>query len=371
MTFSGRCAAICAGFVLSIGCLTAPALAQNAPPFDVRAKTIPSTAVIDSWVDTQVRDMMSGDREKAVTGRTALSLQGTPNDKSERFLEVYGKAIGTKLMPLAGSPDAHVRLNAAMVAGRVADMGVTADVIPLVVKFIGDDSPAISLYGLRAASNLLPRALGGNGVQGADTLVPAIQAAVKRHATSEAIAAEAYQAMIRVLNAPNSQLPPNIVTAATPRVIEGVLQLMEQRAPLFGTGEIAEPAAEAPAIAFLAKTTSWAAMNQQTQTRAVRAILAIANGAVKELEAESNRKPNPIRSRLQAIQNLLKSSVGQSLSVIANQVKNPALATETDRLRNLNSLSPPAQWEVAIQEISAAFSKALNLNSAPASQPAK
>jgi hypothetical protein len=371
MTLSGRCAAFCAGFVLSMGCLTAPSLAQSAPPFDPTAETIPSTAVIDSWVDTQVKEFSSGDRDKVVAARQALSLPNSTGKKSERFLQVYGKAVGTKLLPVANSNDAHARLNAAMVAGRVADMGATGEIIPLIVEFINDESAGVSLYGIRGSASLIPRALAAPNTPGADTIVPAIAGAVKRHATSEAIAAESYQALIRVLNTNNNGLPPNVVTAATPRVIEGLLQLLEQRVSAFGAGDVVEPYAEGPAVVFLAKTSSWAAMSEQTRTRTVKTLVDLANGGVGELAAENNRKPTPNRARLQAIQRLLKEAIGQSLTVIANQVKNPALATEQDRLKNLNILSAQAQWEQAIAEITAAYSKAFKINSAPASQPAK
>jgi hypothetical protein len=372
MTLSGRCAKFCAGFVLTVGCMTAPAMAQNAPPFDTTAQQIPSTAVIDSWVDAQVKDMASGERDKVVAARNALSLPGTPNDKSNRFVEVYGKAVGAKLLGIAGGTDAHARLNAAIVAGRVADMGATSDIIPLVVKLIGDDSPGVALYGIRASSSMLPRAL-GEKVVGSETLVPAIAAAMKRHSKSEAIVSEAYMSLIRVLSANNlaAQLPPNTVTAATPRIIDGLLLLMQQRLPAFGSGELVEPMAESTAIVFLAKTSSWAAMNPQTQLQTVKTLLAVANGAVKELEVEFNRKPTPNRQRLTSLQRLLKEAVGQSLSVIGAQVKNPALTAEAEKLKAFNSLTPPAQWELAVKEITSAFSKAFNTDAAPVSQPAK
>jgi hypothetical protein len=372
MTLSGRSAAICAGFVLALGCMTAPALAQNAPPFDVTAQNYPSTVVIDSWVDAQAKDLASGDRDKVVAARQALSLTGSAPNKSAAFLQIYGKAINAKLMPVAEGRDAHAKLNAAMVANRVADMGSTAEVIPLVVRLIGDDSAGVALYGVRAASSMIPKALADTNRPGRDRLVPALLGAMKKHADSEAVVAECYQAMVRVLAAggQNAQLPQNVVVAATPPVIEGLVQLLEQRAPAFGAGDIVEPMAEGPAISFLARPASWAAMNPQTQARAVKVILAIANGAVKELEFENNRKPTQSRVRIQAIQALLKTPIAQSLSVIASQVQNPTLNAEVDKLKALGVLSPPAAWEVAVSGVTKAYSTAFKLNG-PATQPAK
>lgn len=360
MTFSGRCAALCAGILITLGGMTAPARAQSDLKIDTTSPS-PSAAVIESWVDTQAKDLTSGDRDKVVLARQALMLPNTPAEKSPKFIEIYAKTVGDKLGPIAGSSDAHARLNSAMVVGKVAEMGATAEIIPLVVKFIGDESPAVSMYGIRAASSILPRTFADKKIAGGETIMPAIMAAVKKHGASEAVIGEAYQSPIRVLS--NTQaanaLPAGTVVAATPPAIEALLELLNERISHYGNGTVVDPGAEGPAIGFLARTTSWAAMNQQTQNKTVEIILAIANGATKELGIEDSRKNN--RSRLVSIQNLLKSPISQSLNVIGNQAKQPNLVTVANKLKNMTSITPPAQWELVVNEITAEFAKAFNV----------
>lgn len=368
MTLSGRCAAFCASLLVLVG--SSPVYAQASVPFDVTAPSIPSTAVIDSYVDGQVKEMASGDRDKVVAARQALLLPNTPSNKSAAFLSAYSKAVGTRLMTVARGDDAHAKLNAGMVAGRIAEMSGSTDLVPLVVELIGDESMPVSLYGVRAASSLVPRVLGDNTLAANDKLVPAIAKALQTHGDSEALVSEAYQSLIRVINSPDQAkaLPPNTVMTATPRIVDGLIQLLTLRAQAFGTGNLVEPLAESPAIVFLAKQSTWAAMNEPTQKRAVKVMLDILIGAAKELQVEFNNKP-PRRARVAAIQKLVKDAVGQALNVIGSFANNPALVAEADKLKPLNTLTPPAQWTMTVNSIVEAYSTAFKID-ASTSKPA-
>ncbi len=375
MILPGRCAAIIACLTLSIGSWVAPAYSQATYPFDVTAPTISSPAAIDAWVDAQVKEIASGDRDKVVAARQALMLPGSNDKKSAAFLAAYSKAIGTKLLPVASGADAHAKLNAGIVAGKVADMGGTSDLSPLMVKLISDDSAPVALYGIRASSSLIPRVLGDRNLAPTDKIVPAIAAALAKHLDSEAIVTEAYQSLIRVINVPAAaqQLPQATITAATPKIIEGLLDLLSVRSSKFGKGEteIVEPMAESPAIVFLAKQTSWAAMNQAAQTRTVKTLLDIASGAASELQLEFDKK-SPSRPRIVALQRLLKESIGQALGVIGSYVNDPALTAEADKLKPLNTLSAPAQWTQTINGIRDLYSKSFKIQAStsnPASSP--
>lgn len=370
--FTGRCAALFVATACAMGSLTAaPAWSQI---LDTTAQTITSPAVIENFVEQHAADLASGDREKVVAARQALLLPGTPNAKSAAFLTVYSKAISTKLMRVADGKDAHAKLNAAIVVGKVAEMGGTADLSPLIIKLISDDASPIATYGIRAASNVLPRILADKNLSANDKIVPAIVAALQKHPTSEAVIVESYSSLIRVLGARDAatQIGPTGaagVTAAMPRAIDGVIKLLNVRIPQFGKGDVVEPLAELPAVVFLARQQSWAAMAAPTQAQAVKALLGIATGAAAELEIEFNRKPSS-RPRMKALQDLIKAT-GQGLGVIGSFVANPSLTAEADKLKPFNTLTPPAQWRVTVEDISKAYSNAFALQSSASSQPAK
>lgn len=368
MTSPGRCVATCLAAMLCVGSFSLNAVAQTVP--DVTAQSIASTALIDDFVRAHVASMNSGDREKVVAGRQALLLPGTPNAKSAAFLAAYSKSINAQLMAVASGKDAHARLNAAIVVGKVAEMGGTPDLSPIIIKLASDDAAPIAAYGIRAAGPIVPQVLSSPTLATSDKIVPTIEAAMKKHAASESVVIESYNALTSVLS--NRDLSKNLTTAqvnaATPLVVESLVRMLSARVPQYGTDSLVEPQADLIAIVFLTRQNSWAAMSPQTQKATVAALLEISKGAVAELTLEFAKKPGS-RSRMAALQDVIKKT-GQGLSVIGNFVKDATLTAAADRLKPLNTLTAPADWDKEVKAIATAFQTAFKINGSAATKPA-
>ena len=336
------------------------------------AGTVPAARaqVTSAAVAAAVSDLNSRDRDKVVAGRTALLALLNAARTNPPALATFAKDLNTQLMPIATGNDPHAKLNAAIVVLRVTDQNASSDLAPLIAKLIGDSSSAVSAYGMRAASNVLPRMLSAPKAADNNPIGPAIVAAVTAHPTSEAVAMEAYAAIVRLLNDRTAAeaLTPAGVDAATPRAVDTLLPLMAARSTQYGKGTLVEPNAEQPAASFLGKRKTFELSTPAQRTATIRTLLRLMDAAGVEMVEVSKVNSPTSRLRLNDLRNLVKTTAG-SLSVISELSQKPALQEFARKVAGYGGATPVAEYRQGIADLSAAFVKEMPDTRPASTQP--
>jgi hypothetical protein len=330
-----------------------------------------SAQVNNATVAAAVADLKSGDRDKVVAGRTSLLAVLNAARTNPPALAGFAKDLNTQLMPVALGNDPHAKLNAAIVVLRVTDQAASPDLAPLVAKLVGDSSSAVSAYGLRAASNVLPRMLSAPKAAENNPIVPAIVGSVSAHPESEAVAIEAYNAIVRVLNdrTAGETLTPAGVDAATPRAVDALLPLLSARIAQYGKGTLVEPNAEQPAASFLGKRKTFELSTPPQRTTTIRTLLQLMNVAGAEMVEVSKVNSPTSRLRLNDLRNLVKTTAG-SLSVISELSQKPALQELARKVAGYGGATPVTEYRQGIADLSAAFYKDMPETRPPSTEPA-
>lgn len=163
--------------------------AQDASPFK---------AAIEKYVREQVQFVQKHD-ESSGKAREELCKQAesTPNKQvSASFQLIYTDALVASLSPLqARNAPIEDRLNAAIIIARNANATRSLNMQSAVVTLLDDESPAVALWGVKAAGALLPSVLQGGFNANNEKLTSGIVGAVKNHPTSGPIVQDAYRAL--------------------------------------------------------------------------------------------------------------------------------------------------------------------------------
>jgi hypothetical protein len=304
-----------------------------------------------------IAELNSGDRERVMAGRKAL-IDGMIGLRDPQALGQYAADVASAVPSVLQGSDPHAKLNAAIAVQRIADQTGSVAMAPVVSMLIADPSPAIATYGLRAASNVLPRVLANAALESEIKLVDKIIAAVSSHPSSEAIATEAYAALTKTLSDRDAAnlLGANVVTLATPRVIDGINALNRQRMAM-EAGSISEPIADLTGVNFLSRQGNWALMNQSQRDQSMTSLLRTVRRSVEEMQAiEARRTPGPDRERLLAARALNRAAI-QGLGVYASPqlLNNAELRKTTALVASLNNGSPTSEYDRISRAVVADF----------------
>lgn len=321
---------------------------------------LPASAQVNTaTVNAAVADLGSGDRDKIAAARGTLLTTLNAARTNPPALASFAQSLGTGLMPVASGNDPHAKLNAAIVVQRVAEQSGAQELAPVIIKLISDSSPAVSAYGLRAASSVLPRALAGPKFSPDDPMITAIVGAVNAHPDSEAVADETYVAIVKVLNdrTAGEVLTPTGVAAATPRAVEALHKVIAARTAQFGSGALTEPAAELPAVAFLGRQNTFNVSTPAQRTATITVLLRLMEAAADEMSKVPPNTPTT-RIRLTDLRNVVKSA-GGSLMVIAELAQKPNLRTSAQKAKDLGTATPVNEYRQVISTLSADFQREL------------
>lgn len=253
--------ALCA---LLASTLISGALAVNAQtlPAEARRAAAAETyrAPINAFVAAQVKQL-AADAAAQSAARTALlaPLEGT--DTTESFRAVFSEAVGKELLSAASDKELPTRLNAAVIAARVADRGSAQALRAVTLKLLADDSEPVVVWAIRSARTLAS----GRTARIDAEVVAAVAAAATRFGTGTATV-EAYRAIIGDLSN---------VALGTADGVRGVQTIMAARVAAFAAGTGDEPRAEVDAVNFLANTRIWNAPGVQVADRVKTADLLV------------------------------------------------------------------------------------------------
>jgi hypothetical protein len=151
------------------------------------------TQEIATFIDAQLGRMAGGDLVESVRARQALigPISGEPSDS---FEQEYVRLLVERLRPALSAQAPFVRVNSAIAVESIAAATGSPQLVALVESLIRDESPGVSLWGVKSAGSVLPESA-RQSPQGREPLLPAIVETVRLNPDLGVLADEAYRAM--------------------------------------------------------------------------------------------------------------------------------------------------------------------------------
>lgn len=235
-------------------------------------------AEIDQFVNQQVQRIAGQDTTAQQRARDAL-ISPVANDRqaTPSFFDQYADSLNASLLPLAKNTNVRVRLNAAIVAARVAAKVGNGRLASTALAFVQDKSDAVVLWGIKAADYIVPPLVSSASIDMANRLGKAVVTAAKDHAESPAIIEDAYRTVL---------LHEMDMTNATPTMIAPFLPqptaLFDYRVSLYADGVPPDPRKDADGAAFFVKEKVWSAQTKSQQSQSLQTMLTLCRGAAKQ-----------------------------------------------------------------------------------------
>jgi len=280
---------------------------------------------------------------------------------SASFKSAYVDAVVNNLDALMGKDkDAATRLNAAVIIQRLTVATSAPQLETPIARLLADDSPAVALWGVKAAGALLPSILVVPFNAQKETLTPGIVAAVKKHSTAGAVVQDAYAALdVSVVKGLNK--------AVVEKCLNATMAIMRMRINMWVAGVPVDPHAEGAPVRSLA--------NQKVIDAVPAAKQAIAQHLMDLLAVTVKRSGLSPASERQAINAVTVSAAqGMTVLMLIENSKPASDAAVTFEPWTKASVNPtPAQAESALKNAFGAV-KSLptysTLNDPPAVTPA-
>jgi hypothetical protein len=314
---------------------------------------------INAFVDTQVNKLLIADPASWGAGRALLVGEVSKQGATPGFYDVYADSINKYLLPLATNKDPRVRLNAAIVAARVASKAANGRLAPVTLAFLKDSSDAVVLWGLQSAKYVVPALLAVRDATNADAIAKAVVLAAQNHMTP-AVIEEAYRTLL--IDPALPQDDPHYMNDITAPMLSGFLPnpmaLYEYRIKLYDdVAAPMQPVADTWASTFFVNEKVWAAQSPTQQGQTLNLMLGLLKGAAKQNGAAATPEMVDVMKR-----------TGQAFQVVSRLVKKPALTSAADKVALITSSTAPDEIDTAINNLEAAV-KALALPAATARTP--
>lgn len=264
------------------------------------------------------------------------------------YQAAYIQALIPAIQPLLSDKDRQIPLNAAIVAGGVAQAVERNDVadllVPLVKAMLQSKDPAVQYWGMKTAKYaLLATAIKNNKDGGLGAM---IVDAVKKAPDPSLLIDEAYYALtFDALRGPQAVAPRNQGTLA-PVTLPSILDLLEWRVGLYKAGTPpGSPDADSIATAFL-PVTAWGAVkaNPQTQNRTLKVVGELTLAQLNEVKKAGGSADGDIVSAA-------KNS-GSAIGAFGTKLTNPGLETAgTTISRTIAPNTPPERIDTMIKGV--------------------
>jgi hypothetical protein len=309
---------------------------------DIRTATdeTPYAAQIASYVQGQAK-IIGDDADPAETSKARESLVDEVRGlvpPSTQFLDAFESQLNSSLANLLlPTNPVRVRLNAAIIVADVAQVSQDARLAQLVITELKDPSEAVVLWGLKAAHEVIPQALGVPSLK--NQLISAVTAAAQRLGTGRIVNAAYYALAV-------GDKPP----AASPAdLIAPISSLLDWRIKQYAGAVPPEPPADAVATLFLTEHLVWTGFPARQAGTAQRIVdlIAAANADLSLAQPED---------RDQLI--LLLKKAGQAIYVIGINNGNVALQQASTQLTLVDQRPPPpfaAAAAKAVQGLATVF----------------
>lgn len=285
-------------------------------------------------------------------GRNPLIIEGTTHrDATPAFLDMYAASINDHLLPLTTNQDARIRLNAAIVAARIAAKAGNGRLAPLTLALLKDSSDGVVLWGLQTAKYVVPALLAAGDTKKADAIAKAAVDAIKNHMTP-AIVEEAYRVLLLNPNLPG-QTPIDLSTIKTldmQAFLTNPIALYDFRIKLYDDVEPPkQPLADTWVSTFFTSDKVWIAESAAQRGQALNLMLALLKGAAKQNAAVPSPEMVDVMKR-----------TGQAFEVVADHLKNSSLHAAAHTVSLITANNTPDEITPMIGTLDTAIA-ALNL----------
>lgn len=251
---------------------------------DKAAGTV-SRADIQKYIQAHVTALTGDDTDARTQAREALIsgviVKNPPGQQpGASYMDQYADVLNASLKPLATNEDWVIRMNAAIVAAKVAEKADNVRLLDVTQALLSDKTEGVQLWALRAGKSVLPAVLRTPGAAKNDKLIPAI-VAVARQRKSGAIAGEAYTALSLDYNKPEKfkSIPAAVKTEMAAAVAPQILVIMRNRVADYTAGTINDPTADRIAANFLVSTSVWPMLDAKTQSASLQALMDLLNAS--------------------------------------------------------------------------------------------
>jgi hypothetical protein len=245
---------------------------------------------VDAFVKAQMQRLVSGDAAAQSGARDTLINQATLRGKPPEaaYLDAYAAALDQSIrQQVSADAPLRVRLNAAIVTARVAEMASNTRLVDSTLHWLDDKETPVVLWGMKAAKFVLPPILGNEPLARQVNLPQAIVKAVER-TQSGPVLQEAYSALsLGVFNANAPTIKSTWLNQSMPALFE----LLADRVKQYAAGVPQDPQAENLATAMLVHPQVWPMLTAQQQVQAVQAMSDLISLGAARFAAAGNNAP--------------------------------------------------------------------------------
>lgn len=191
-------------FFIGAALLSAAGFARAAdlPAAVVQNANVSETiGTIKSFVQARITDMSSTSAASRTDGRDSLIRQIDKNNPDGTFVEAYCGEVAAQMQPLLKTAEPAVRVNAGIVISKLLSTR-SQRLQGLVPVLLTDDSPAVTIYGLKAAELVMDVVYANPQAQVSKDILAGLVEAVKKHKAYGMLAKDAYR-----ICAPNANTP--------------------------------------------------------------------------------------------------------------------------------------------------------------------
>jgi len=272
----------------------------------------------------------------------------------DEFVTAIAREVAQHVGPLANSPDVHRRLNVAIAIERAAEFSGSWRLAEPIRTLLASDSPAVVIWGLKAARGIVHRPTTDPKAQPA--LIDAILKAHARFPDQPAIVIETYGALTRGLTDATfvrAQPAGTLSTVARP-LVDAVHKLMADRLQRSANGAVTEPGAEQAGIRLLTSSPILDAMDPPRQVASAQAVMNAADDAARQIAGQ-----NLDRSKQTAYRETVRLA-GNGFVVVGSKLNDPALVAAGTNVSRISGAGTPAtQIGTAVNGLVAAVTTAI------------
>lgn len=340
-----RCASL--AFVLLSFVSIGSASAQSTGIPDAARKGATNAAVekhlpaIEAHVQEQVIRLQDNSAKVRAEGRRNLVNPVATGDPSAMFLFTYGKLISQELAAPAAHESLPVRLNTAVAIAEIAKKLPNTQMAGLAITLMQDDATAVALWGMKAATIMLPL-MAQQGSAGREPLLAAVADAFAKHPTGP-MADEAYRALTLTHPVAGGQpLDQNQVGSAVPTIAPEIIKVFQLRVAQSLKGLPPDAWAETQPINFLTRAQVWNELKPEQQKTVMELMSALATASAHHFDQVENQRD----TLAQLIQRL-----GGAFQVIGSQLRSQQLEQAGKAMGNITANSQPNDVLAAAEAI--------------------
>ena len=346
-----------------------PARAQsNGPTISAGTRSAADTPAardeIAKFIDANVAKIATADATAVAAGRDALVAQLSPPGTAVTFQNAYCEVLAGRLLAAldaAGDGDgkaALVRLNVAIVAEKAARYTQSERLGSLVARLIADPAPQVALWGVKAASPLLPKLLDNpmGARAGGEGTVPAIVAAARRFPDNGPLAEEIYGTLLMRLKDPANAPSTFALDNGVPVVLPAVLEIVARRTGEFAAGGTTPktPLAEQNAIVFVTHPEVWQRQKEADKRQTVKTLRDLMDAtAASAAGLQGGGESGALRGELIT----MLTRIGSGLETIGTYGSGDGaqrLKRDAALLRRLSRGTPNSDIKAAVDQVNSA-----------------